>query len=418
MQVRSWLSVVSVGLVVVPRSVAAQGACESPWVLEETLRIGSIDGEVTLTWVRDLEVGPDGDIYVSQGWDQSVAVFGADGRPRRTIGRAGSGPGEFGSAPHQLLLRGDTLVVTGRFASHFLTLDGTEVRRVSFRVPVPSEASTFVPGTPLADGSFLGYRFVSPPIGRFFMAPRVALRRFSATGDVIDTIAVVRQLPAVEIEALGDEYFDHMARSHPLADWWSGSGESWLPVTATKDGSAVVFIGDVRNDGGSASYQLLTIGIDGDTLFDRRVAYEPRRITSSEREQVREGFAAALAGDFLGSRGVRPPLARAARLRQAARRALSFPDSYPPVRQIVTGSDGSIWLLRVSAPLPADIWEIHGPDGALEGSVRISEGRTGPEPWAPRLRIFRATRDEVWGTTVGDFDVPYLHRYRVDRACP
>jgi hypothetical protein len=65
MQVRSWLSVVSVGLVVVPRSVAAQGACESPWVLEETLRIGSIDGEVTLTWVRDLEVGPDGDIYVS-----------------------------------------------------------------------------------------------------------------------------------------------------------------------------------------------------------------------------------------------------------------------------------------------------------------------------------------------------------------
>jgi hypothetical protein len=274
-QIRRWLSVVSVGLVVVPGSVTAQGACEAAWVLEETLRIGSIDGEVTLTWVRNLEVGPDGDIYVSQGWDQSVAAFGADGRPRRTIGRAGSGPGEFGSAPHQLLLRGDTLVVTERFASHFLTLDGTEVRRVSFRVPVPSEASTFVPGTPLADGSFLGYRFVSPPIGRFFMAPRVALRRFSATGDVIDTIAVVRQLPAVEIDALGDEYFDHMARSHPLADGWSGSGASWLPVTATRDASAVVFIGDVRNDRDRARFQLLKIGIEGDTLVDRRVAYEP-----------------------------------------------------------------------------------------------------------------------------------------------
>jgi hypothetical protein len=81
---------------------------------------------------------------------------------------------------------------------------------------------------------------------------------------------MVRQLPAVEIDALGDEYFDHMARSHPFADGWSGSGASWLPVTATRDASAVVFIGDVRNDGDRARFQLLKIGIEGDTLVDRR----------------------------------------------------------------------------------------------------------------------------------------------------
>lgn len=410
---RFYRSLVSILAVLIASPLSGQSVCSAPWTLEETLLIGSIDGEVTLSWVRDLEIGPNGDIYVAQGWDHSVAVFGSDGRPERTVGRSGSGPGEFAAAPTQLFWRSDTLVVTERFATHFFREDGTEVRQVQFQVRMRPESSTFVPGAPLADGSFLGYRLLNPPLRVFYEAPQLALRRFSATGHVIDTIAVVRQPPVVGDEAFRDE-FQNRTLTHPLA-WWTG--DSRLPVMATKDGSGVVLIGDVHNDGEPASFDLLKIGIAGDTLVKHSIAYTPRRITDAERDEVRDGFAAYWAGDFLGSSDVGPSSGTRERLRRVARRALTFPESYPPVRQIITGSDGSIWLLRESAPAPADLWEIYSENGAFEGSVSVSEGRTGPEPWAPRLRIYRATRNQVWGTTSDDLDVPYLHRYRVDRSC-
>ena len=40
-----------------------------------------------------------------------------------------------------------------------------------------------------------------------------------------------------------------------------------------------------------------------------------------------------------------------------------------------------------------------------------------PVPWSPRLGIALASRDEVWGTTLDEYEVPYIHRYRVDRTC-
>ena len=94
---------------------------------------------------------------------------------------------------------------------------------------------------------------------------------------------------------------------------------------------------------------------------------------------------------------------------------ITFPEHHPPVRKIVAGDDGSIWLLRESSPSPADLWEIYGEDGRLEGSVRIT-GAVGAIPWNPRLEIFRATRTEVWGMTTDDLEVPYIHRYRVVRS--
>jgi hypothetical protein len=287
------------------------------------------------------------------------------------------------------------------------------MRRVSFRVPVRSESSLFVPGTSLADGSFLGLRYLTPPLPSFYRAPELALRRFSADGDIIDTIAVVRQPPAVGDRGFADE-FPNRVLTHPLESW---TGESQLPVVATRDGTAVVLVGDVTVERGSAAFDLLKIGISGDTLMKRRIRYIPRLIGDSERDEVRDAYAAHFAGDLLSPATGRPASGTAARLREAARQALAFPDYYPPVRQIVTGGDGSIWLLRESAPLPADLWEIYGEDGVLEGALRITEGRSEPYPWTPRLRILRATRDVVWGVTTDDLDVPYLHKYRVDRAC-
>ena len=103
--------------------------------------------------------------------------------------------------------------------------------------------------------------------------------------------------------------------------------------------------------------------------------------------------------------------------RRAAEDAITFPDHHPPVREVFSGADGTIWLLREMRADDVDHWEVYGPNGQLEGSVDVESGRSGVFPWAPNLRLLRATRDEVWGRTMGDLDVPYIHRYGVDRSC-
>ena len=84
---------------------------------------------------------------------------------------------------------------------------------------------------------------------------------------------------------------------------------------------------------------------------------------------------------------------------------------------MVAGTDGTIWLLREMREDRVDVWEIYDSAGILEGTVEVGQGRSSLKPWTPRLAIVLASRDEVWGTTFGEYEVPYIHRYRVDRTC-
>ena len=389
--------------------VAGQKVCDRPWALDETLRLGSVDGDGVLTYVRDLAIGPDGRIYLLQSWDP-IRVFYPDGRPAGTIGRQGEGPGEWPSPLARLGWRGDTLWVSHRLGTQFLSTNGEEIHRASFRIRLPAEGSHLNPGRPLPDGTFLPYRTVNEDLGHFLKADRAALRRVSASGEIVDTLAMVeRHLAPYALEHETDRYGWGVMISHPLGPWW---GESGLPVTATPDGSTVVLIGEVREDREDASFDLLKIRFDGDTLLHSAIPYEPRPITRAEASLQRERMANRLA------RGGSPwDTSNPERKRRIGRELITFPEYYPPVRRIVAGGDGSIWLLREAWPDPADAWEIYGEDGDLEGSVRI-EGPSDHEDWDPRLRILRVGRTEVWATKLGEFDVPYVHRYRVNRSCP
>ena len=401
---------------VLPTMLAAQEACDAPWRLEETLRLGSVDGgEVTFAPVWDLDVGPGGRIYLVQGWVPEVSVFLPDGRPAGTIGRAGEGPGEFPMSPLRLGWRGDTLWVSDRFTTHFFSADGAAVRQVSFETRVPSEGSIFRPGTPLVDASFLPQRSVTSDSRLFYLADGVPLVRLSTSGEIVDTLAIVDQhlAPFTIVRKRDANGWGGVLLRHPLA--YSG-GESQLPVAANPDGTAVVLLGAVRDGREDARFDLLKIRFDGDTLLHRSISYAPRRITQNEETRLREGFGALLAGDYYPDSMRRPMSARESeRKRRLGFDLITFPEHHPPVRKIVAGHDGSIWLLRESSPSPADLWEIYGEDGRLEGSVRIT-GTVSAIPWNPRLEIFRATRTEVWGMTTDDLEVPYIHRYRVVRS--
>jgi hypothetical protein len=355
----------------------------------------------------DLEVGPSGDIYVAQHFVPRVTVFNAEGRFARTLGRAGQGPGEFEVAAMRLAWLHDTLWVADAYTGHLFRPDGTESRQVRFQTAVPEDGSVFRPGLPLADGSFLGMRSLSGNVPMFYRAATVSVPRFSATGQRLGAIARVRQRLMVWA---GDDVVQH-----PLDSNLSGR----LPFASTADGTSIVLLGAIREGGQASSFELVRIGVKGDTLMRGFIPYEPRPVTRSQQSWLAEAFANNMAGDYQSGTAWRPMSdAERARERRRWAEAITFPRFHPPVRQIVTGRDGSIWLLRELRLDPqVDRWELYTSEGKLEGAVEIREGRSTSIPWYPRFNLLRATRDELWGTTIDELEVPYIHRFRVDRRC-
>jgi hypothetical protein len=81
--------------------------------LEQELRIGSPnDPEVGFSRIGAVEVDRDGQVYVFEHVDQHIRVYGSDGQLVRTIGRKGTGPGEF-TFSASIAIVGDTVIAMG-----------------------------------------------------------------------------------------------------------------------------------------------------------------------------------------------------------------------------------------------------------------------------------------------------------------
>jgi len=251
----------------------AQEVCPRPWPLTETVRIGSIDGPDALTYPVVLETGPDGRVYLIQSMISAVSIFKSDGTPDRLFGRAGAGPGEFSRFPGSVGWTDTTLWVRDWDQIHLYSRDGSHLRTVRFRIPVPREGSVFVPGRPLSDGSFLGSRLVND-YNRFAARPFLPVLRFSETGDVLDTIARVdRRGRFVPYEAANGWTINH---EHPLTHYLNVPGENTLTAgVPAHDGSGVIVVEPPRERAAGSSFELLHLGLDGDTLLRRRIEYDP-----------------------------------------------------------------------------------------------------------------------------------------------
>src|SRR5690606_37417904 len=70
------------------------------WELRERFRLGAMDGDGADVFgsIVDVELGPDGTLYVLDAQASEVRAFGSDGVHLRTIGRKGRGQGEFNRA--------------------------------------------------------------------------------------------------------------------------------------------------------------------------------------------------------------------------------------------------------------------------------------------------------------------------------
>ncbi len=339
-----------------------QGSAE----LVEELAFGVVEGNQVFMFGRISQIAPDGrgGAYV---FDMQVPVlrhFDSTGWHTRTIGRAGSGPGEYlNDAMGLAVLRDGRIVLLdprnarfnvyssdGTLLDHWPRPSGLFTNRAMYvdtadHIYTRVAAGLMQPGEPM------------PPIGLMRLSPR---------GEILDTILA----PSFPEEPTG------MAGLMAPTKIWDFHRDGY-PIVGVSDR----YIIELRKPEG-------TVRIE---KTGERIAVRPEEKTEHE----------ALAAQFANRPGVRSlPMQ-------------PLPNVKPFFRAIYAGEDGTIWVrlhreairrdpppggaTEPNAP-PQRLWieptvfDVFESDGTYLGEVRVPQGTT----------LYTYSRDRVWATREGE----------------
>lgn len=360
------------------------------------LRIGSVDDSATMLTQVGSMVVRDGRIYSSHRQESSILVHGPDGQRLARIGGEGEGPGEFRGLGAIGFL-GDTLWAFDYRLSRasYFTPDGELIRTV--RIPMELRQSRDEPSPPrpmalLPDGRILG----AEPAWSHEVAAgtltEIAFVAMDTLGNVLDTLYIQKPtIWAIQDPTGASSYGSY--RGQPFDD-------SPIRVHSQREPAYVLVDRTVESDA-SDTYRVARITFEGDTVFDRTLAYEVVPIDPAYPDSLIEAYATRVAdSDF----GTPPPLRKAMTW---ARENLYVPAHYPPVGTALVGLDETVWL-RLAAPRDAETveWLVLDADG--EPMARIELPR--------RFQLREARTDRVWGWAADELGVPYIYQYGLGAA--
>jgi hypothetical protein len=382
--------------------------------LVEELRIGSAsDPNIGFSAIGQVDLDRDGQVYVFDTQDRQIRVYSASGRLVRTIGRRGSGPGEFETSV-AFGVKGDTVwAIEYPGVDSEITLfdrNGTLLSTAtSAGVEAPARGSTTYllrPALMRPDGNFISQGFIFRTVrGRAATGAgpadtvRVPRVLFDTRGAPVDT--VMWELdpppppgppPQVVTTAGGNR------RTVPRP---YGDGDMVLKF---EDGRIVIQRPTPQN----AAQSVLRVtreGVRGDNIYSRSysyraVGYPPALLDSIAARSLRStGFA------VVGGTVVQNVPDSSAQTRAAVRQAMSFPRYQPPVQSAFVGADASVWLRREDNVGPTSRWVLLDPQGNPRGRTELPQ----------RLRLVWSSGDVVWGALPDEDDVPWLLRFRISR---
>ena len=174
---------------------------------------------------------------------------------------------------------------------------------------------------------------------------------------------------------------------HPLA---------WSPLLAVPPNGASLVVLDrpVATEPGYATYRVLRLGLDGDTLMAASRPYTPIAIGAAQIDSI----ARATAEGWAELMGATAPALAAEIVDQ-----VDWPSYLPPVTEILAGSDGSVWVRRETMGAPMARWEVLAEDLTPIGRLDL--------PLDRELKV--VARDHFYAVELDDFDVPTVVRYEV-----
>lgn len=359
------------------------------WDLRRVVTIGAVD-HPTHALSSGGPVLTDADrVYVLQPQEGRVRVFSRDGDFVRYLGGAGEGPGRILN-PSGMGWHGPRLWVADWGTTRFTLFDVTtgEAETIPYRPDVA--AAPYVggmsPRAMLANGNLAGSPSVSARAtarGIIRGMPQIIT---DTTGAVRDTLAVLA-LPTrhAEITAgLGNNGTTFLM--HPLRDMDM--------IAFAPDGTGAVLVGRGAWQGsGPAEFEVARIDVRGDTIFHRRIGYEP--------QPVPDGFFDAEIDEMVGYGGNfvdRRAFARAVREFYEQR------EYFPPVTSVTMGSDDTTWLAGHDED-GERTWLVLDASGASVGRFRLPS----------TSRVAAANETECWVLERDAFDIAYVVRYDIER---
>ncbi|HSM09158.1 MAG TPA: 6-bladed beta-propeller [Gemmatimonadota bacterium] len=300
-------------------------------MLEELFRLGTLDGEGPELFgqVSAVLLGREGDLYVLDGQASEVRVFGPDGTFRRTLGRAGQGPGELNRPAGMALDSEGRLWIMNWGNARYTAFDAStgelhrETRRLASFAALPWP------------GRFDELdRLVDIGLGR--NGDPVVLRTDTAFVPV-DTLSLPKAAEEDQIMFRRDGMMV-MSAMEPFAP---------RPAWAPRPHDGIVM-------GMGAEYRLHRVGFDGDTTMTVELLRDPARVSEAERDS-----------------------AMAAWEEMAERTRGATPDRQPRVREtkpahgaLFVDDRDRIWV-QASRAEAGPAWDIFGEDGRFLGQVSV-----------------------------------------------
>ncbi|HEX7117190.1 MAG TPA: 6-bladed beta-propeller [Longimicrobiales bacterium] len=370
-----------VSIVANPETGLWRGA--EAWTVEETLRIGALDGAAAYQFgaIQSLDVDSRGRIYVLDQQAQQIRVFDADGRHVRTIGRPGSGPGE--------LSRGAMAVVVG--AGDTLYVPDAMQQRVNRFLP----DGTFLGSFPLPITEGIPARWARLPDGRLAQEVRPAPVPGEAGRDAVHAILV---------RGAGGAVVDTLLRLPRGETLQFQGGTPRILLFAPEPAWAVASDGSILS-GVNTDYRIEVRTPDGRLTRIVTRPFERIPVAESDRQEILRAL------DELWSRAGMP-----APQRRQMLPAVRFADHYPAYNTVAAGPGGTIWVQHVqSAARAAESGSFSSGDvGAPEWDVFDADGRfLGVVAFPERFRALRFLGTDVYGVWRDELDVQHVMRLRI-----
>ena len=360
------------------------GPDETAEVVEE-LKIGRADGDPNYQFgaIAGVEAGSDGSIYVLDQQATAVRVYDANGQFLRSMGRAGSGPGELSLVVTGLIVRNDTIIVAdmGQQRLTQYQSDGT---------PIGSFPILIAEGLPMRwsvgpQGVIQQSRIGMMPTGAGAGGtdPKDLLLVRNAAGTLMDTLLTmpVGQTFSASQNSMAIRLFE------PEPIWEVGQdGSLWF--------------------GMNSEYSVNGYSSTGELQRIVRREGERKPVTDTDKAAFIEMLKA-----LFQQQGV-PPQAV-----DQVLQGVSFADHYPTYARILVGPESTLWLQQVVTAEDAKAaggefniqdtgsarWDVYNAEGHYLGVVTLPQ----------RFQPTRVAGDKMYGVWRDELDVQHAMRIRV-----
>lgn len=357
------------------------------WRVVEELRIGVAEGDPEYQFgnIVGVDVDSDGRIYVLDQQAQQVRVFDAQGTLVRTIGRGGSGPGEFSPGAGPLfVVRGDTVLVPDVLLQRvsWFVLSGDETG--SFPLPMAEGIPVAWGMTP--DGRVAHQRMPLPLPGQpQTEVPTETPIVARGTDGSSDTLAMIPAGQSVRLQGGGMQV--RMFDPEPV---WDIAADGSVLVAVNTDYSI-----EVRRPGGALARVI-------------RKPFERAPVTAADRDAFMELFR-----EGWKQMGATPEQIK------MAEQMISFGDYYPALARIKAGPGSTIWVQQIkTAAMAKELGEGFSPQdaGGPRWDVFDADGRyLGVVEFPANFTLMTFDGDVVYGVLRDELDVQYVVRMRVQR---